>query len=178
MKRSKFSEEQIADALRQAGSDTPVGDVCWQLGVSEATFSPRRAPGAHAGPSTQAHGPASRAGASARRSRRALEHALRARCAGGWPPVSGPDATLGLWNDPVSLRDLVQFSLKRRSRLLIASRLDVPLAPAITDRDAQSPRALLAKLAAVVRLLPLRERPVEAEQSVARQSPRFPDCCA
>lgn len=38
MKRSKFSEEQIAYALRQAESGTPTGDVCRQLGVSEAAF--------------------------------------------------------------------------------------------------------------------------------------------
>jgi putative transposase len=38
MKRSKFSEEQIAFALRQAESGTPVADVSGQLGVSEATF--------------------------------------------------------------------------------------------------------------------------------------------
>ena len=38
MKRSKFSEEQVAYALRQAESGTPVGDVCRQLGVTEATF--------------------------------------------------------------------------------------------------------------------------------------------
>jgi putative transposase len=38
MKRWKFSEEQIAYALRQADSGTPVGDVCRQLGISEATF--------------------------------------------------------------------------------------------------------------------------------------------
>ena len=38
MKKSKFSEEQIACALRQADSGTPVGDVCRQLGLSEATF--------------------------------------------------------------------------------------------------------------------------------------------
>src|SRR5215831_471235 len=38
MKRSKFSEEQIAYAVRQAESGTPVGDLCRQLGVSEATF--------------------------------------------------------------------------------------------------------------------------------------------
>lgn len=37
MKRSKCSEEQIAYALRQAASGTPVGDVCRQMGVSEAT---------------------------------------------------------------------------------------------------------------------------------------------
>ena len=38
MKRSKFSEEQIAYALRQAESGTPVADVCRQLGVSEAPY--------------------------------------------------------------------------------------------------------------------------------------------
>ena len=38
MKKSKFSEEQIAYALRQADTGTPVGDVCRQVGVSEATF--------------------------------------------------------------------------------------------------------------------------------------------
>ncbi len=38
MKKSKFSEEQIAYALRQADGGMPVGDVCRQLGVSEATF--------------------------------------------------------------------------------------------------------------------------------------------
>jgi putative transposase len=38
MKRSKFSEEQIAYALRQVDSGTAVADVCRQLGVSEATF--------------------------------------------------------------------------------------------------------------------------------------------
>lgn len=38
MKRSRFTEEQISYALRQAESGTPVGDVCRQLGVSEASF--------------------------------------------------------------------------------------------------------------------------------------------
>ena len=38
MKKSKFSEEQITYALRQADGGTQVGDVCRQLGVSEATF--------------------------------------------------------------------------------------------------------------------------------------------
>ena len=38
MKKSPFSEEQIAYALRQAESGTAVADVCRQLGVSEATF--------------------------------------------------------------------------------------------------------------------------------------------
>lgn len=38
MKKSRFSEEQIAYALRQADGGTPVGDVCRQLGVAEATF--------------------------------------------------------------------------------------------------------------------------------------------
>lgn len=35
MKRSKFSEEQIVYAIRQADAGTPVGDLCRQLGVSE-----------------------------------------------------------------------------------------------------------------------------------------------
>ncbi|NYI00647.1 transposase-like protein [Cupriavidus plantarum] len=38
MKRSRFTEEQIAYALRLAESGTPVADVCRQLGVSEATY--------------------------------------------------------------------------------------------------------------------------------------------
>ena len=38
MKRSRFTEEQIAYGLRQAEAGTPVSDVCCQLGVSEATF--------------------------------------------------------------------------------------------------------------------------------------------
>ena len=38
MKRSKFSEEQVAYALRQVEVGTPVPDICRQLGVSEATF--------------------------------------------------------------------------------------------------------------------------------------------
>jgi Transposase len=35
MKKSKFTEEQIAYALRQADTGTPVGDVCRQVGVSK-----------------------------------------------------------------------------------------------------------------------------------------------
>jgi putative transposase len=38
MKRSKFSEEQIAYALRQAEGGAPAADVSRQLGISEATF--------------------------------------------------------------------------------------------------------------------------------------------
>ena len=38
MKKSKFSEEQIAYALRQAESGTAVAYVCRQLGISDATF--------------------------------------------------------------------------------------------------------------------------------------------
>ena len=38
MKRSRYSDEQIAYALRQADTGTPVGDVCRQIGISEATF--------------------------------------------------------------------------------------------------------------------------------------------
>ncbi len=38
MKKSKFTEEQIAFALRQAESGTTVGEVCCKMGISEATF--------------------------------------------------------------------------------------------------------------------------------------------
>ena len=38
MKRSKFSEEQIAYAIRQAEGGTPASDLSRQLGISEATF--------------------------------------------------------------------------------------------------------------------------------------------
>jgi putative transposase len=38
MKRSRFTEEQIAYALRQVDSGTAPADVCRQVGVSEATF--------------------------------------------------------------------------------------------------------------------------------------------
>ncbi len=38
MKRKRFTEEQIAFALRQAEAGTPVGQVIRKLGVSEQTF--------------------------------------------------------------------------------------------------------------------------------------------
>jgi len=49
MKRSEFSEAQVAYALRQAETGTPVGDVCRQLGVSEATFYAWKKKYAHLG---------------------------------------------------------------------------------------------------------------------------------
>jgi putative transposase len=38
MKRSKFTEEQIAFALKQAESGVTVAEVCRKMGVSENTF--------------------------------------------------------------------------------------------------------------------------------------------
>jgi putative transposase len=38
MKRSRYSDEQICYALRQAESATAIADVCRGLGISEATF--------------------------------------------------------------------------------------------------------------------------------------------
>jgi putative transposase len=38
MKRSKFTKEQIAFALRQAETGARVPEVCRKLGISEATF--------------------------------------------------------------------------------------------------------------------------------------------
>ena len=38
MKKSRYSEEQIAYAIRQAESGTPAAEICRKMGVSEATF--------------------------------------------------------------------------------------------------------------------------------------------
>lgn len=38
VKRSKYTEEQIAFALKQAELGTAVPEVCRKMGVSEATF--------------------------------------------------------------------------------------------------------------------------------------------
>lgn len=38
MKKKRFTQEQIAFALRQAESETPVVEIVRQLGVSEQTF--------------------------------------------------------------------------------------------------------------------------------------------
>jgi len=51
MKKSRYSEEQVAYALRLAESGTPVADVCRQTGIAEATFtSGKRSSGAWACP--------------------------------------------------------------------------------------------------------------------------------
>jgi len=49
MKRSRFSEEQVAYALRQVEAGTAVADVCRQLAVSEATFYAWKKKYAHLG---------------------------------------------------------------------------------------------------------------------------------
>jgi putative transposase len=38
MRRSKFTEEQISMALRQAEVGTPVTDICRKLEITETTF--------------------------------------------------------------------------------------------------------------------------------------------
>ena len=38
MKKSKFTEQQIAFALKQAELGTPVEEVCRKVGISDATF--------------------------------------------------------------------------------------------------------------------------------------------
>lgn len=38
MKKSRFTEEQIAYALNQAELGTAVGEICRRMGIAEATF--------------------------------------------------------------------------------------------------------------------------------------------
>ena len=38
MKKSRFSEQQIAFVLRQAEEGTPIAEVCRKAGISEATY--------------------------------------------------------------------------------------------------------------------------------------------
>ena len=38
MRKSKFSEEQIAMALRQGEVGTPAAEICRKLGISQGTF--------------------------------------------------------------------------------------------------------------------------------------------
>ena len=38
MKKSRLTEEQVANILRNAEAGTPVADVCRQMGICEATF--------------------------------------------------------------------------------------------------------------------------------------------
>ena len=48
MRPSKFTEEQVADALRQVKSGTPAVDICRKLGITQTTFYRWRK--RHAGP--------------------------------------------------------------------------------------------------------------------------------
>jgi putative transposase len=38
VRKSRYSDEQIAAALRQAEAGTPIADITRKLGISEATF--------------------------------------------------------------------------------------------------------------------------------------------
>ena len=38
MRKSEFTEEQIAFALRQAEAGTPAEEICRKLGITQATF--------------------------------------------------------------------------------------------------------------------------------------------
>lgn len=38
MKRSRFTEEQIAYALKQQGLGTAVDEICRKMGIAQATF--------------------------------------------------------------------------------------------------------------------------------------------
>jgi putative transposase len=43
MKRSRFTDSQIAEALKRVEAGFSVPESCWELGVSSATFYKRRA---------------------------------------------------------------------------------------------------------------------------------------
>ena len=49
MKRSRFTEEQVLFALKQAEAGQLVGDVCRQMGISEVTFYVWKKPYANLG---------------------------------------------------------------------------------------------------------------------------------
>jgi putative transposase len=38
MPRKRYTDEQIAFALRQAEAGTPIGEICRKMGIAEATF--------------------------------------------------------------------------------------------------------------------------------------------
>jgi putative transposase len=38
MKRSRYTAEQVAFAMRQAESGTPVSEICRKMGIAEQTF--------------------------------------------------------------------------------------------------------------------------------------------
>lgn len=38
MRKSKFTEEQIAYAIRQVEQGTSAAELCWKMGISEQTF--------------------------------------------------------------------------------------------------------------------------------------------
>lgn len=50
MKKTRYTEEQIAFALKQAEVGAPVADVCRKPGIAEATFYRRRDEYAGLGP--------------------------------------------------------------------------------------------------------------------------------
>ena len=43
MKKSNYTEEQIAFALKQAELGTPISEVCRKLGIAERRFTAERA---------------------------------------------------------------------------------------------------------------------------------------
>lgn len=51
MKKSRFTEEQIAFALKQAETGTRIDEICRKMGISDATFYKWRQKYAGLGPS-------------------------------------------------------------------------------------------------------------------------------
>ena len=53
MKRSRFTEQQIAFALKQQEVGTPVDEICRKMGISDATFYKWKKKYSGLGPSEQ-----------------------------------------------------------------------------------------------------------------------------
>ena len=51
MKKSRFTDEQIAFALKQAETGTRIDEICRKMGISDATFYKRRQKYGGLGPS-------------------------------------------------------------------------------------------------------------------------------
>ena len=139
MKKSKFTEEQIAYALRQVESGTPPADVCRQLGVSEATFYIWKKKYAHLGvselrqlrsledenapPEAPGRRPVARQAHPDRGpAKKSLRPTQRRELAGLGPERPSPSAACGpvIWRSSVARRGIAAVDARRPDRAAVA----------------------------------------------------------